>query len=75
MKCATCGQEMVKKSRARLLIVGALMLATIPLVFFIPYFWLLDIFLALAGGYLIVWAIVGGGFWCRTCKKPGKVRE
>lgn len=66
---------MVKKSQARLLIVGFLMLATIPFAFFIKYFWLPDIFLVLAGGYLIVWAIGGAGLWCRTCKKFSVVRK
>ena len=66
---------MVQKSQARLVIVGILMLATIPLNFFVPYFWLPGIFLVLVGGYLIVWAVFGRGFWCRTCKKFNAVRD
>jgi len=60
---------MIQKSRLRLFLVGLLMAASLTLAFFIPYFWIPSILLALIGLYLIVWATLGKGGWCRTCKK------
>jgi hypothetical protein len=60
---------MIQKSRARLFFVGTLLLASVPLAFFIPYFWIFDIIIVLTGGYLLVWATLGQGCWCRHCKK------
>ena len=69
MQCKTCHGEMIQKSRLRLFLVGLLMAASLTLAFFIPYFWIPGILLALIGIYLIVWATLGKGCWCRTCKK------
>ena len=69
MRCNTCHGEMILKSRLRLFITGVLMVSTIQLAFFIPYFWIPGIILSLIGAYLIVWATLGKGGWCRTCKK------
>ena len=69
--CNTCGGEMIQKSRWRLLIVGVLMLAAIGGVLLTPLFWAPGIILMLTGAYLIVWATLGRGCWCRTCKKFG----
>ena len=60
---------MVRKSRWRLLAVGALMIASIAAAPFVPYFWVPGVVLALTGVYLVVWATVGKGGWCRACKK------
>ena len=60
---------MVQKNRSRLLAVGILMLASIAIAFFVPYFWLPAIVLGAAGAYLFVWATLGKGCWCRACKK------
>jgi hypothetical protein len=62
---------MVQKSRFRLFIVGVLMVASLAIAVFVPLFWAPGIILLLTGCYLIVWATLGKGCWCRTCKKFG----
>jgi hypothetical protein len=79
LRCGTCGGEMVQKSRLRLFIVGCLMVASLAVAGFFPYFLLPGIILLVTGGYLIVWAMLGKGRWCRECKKfsilhPHRVR-
>jgi hypothetical protein len=49
------------------------MFATIPLAFFIPFFWMVDIVLVLTGAYLLMWATLGRGYWYRNCKKFSSV--
>ena len=71
VKCKTCGGEMVQKSRFRLFIVGVLMVASLAIAVFVPLFWTPGIILLLTGCYLIIWATLGKGCWCRTCKKFG----
>jgi hypothetical protein len=60
---------MVRKSRLRLFAVGALMVASVAVAAFVPYFWAPGLVLALIGGYLIAWATLGKGGWCRACKR------
>jgi hypothetical protein len=62
MNCKTCGGAMIQKRRARLFIVGVLILASVALGFFTRSFWMLGVVLGLAGGYLLVWATLGRGF-------------
>jgi hypothetical protein len=62
---------MIQKSRLRLFLVGLLMIASLAVANYVPYFWAPAIILVLTGGYLIVWATLGRGRWCRTCKKFG----
>jgi hypothetical protein len=69
MQCKTCGGEMIQKSRRRLFVVGALMVAPIGLTPFIPYFWAPGAISLLIGAYLMVWATLGNGCWCRACKR------
>jgi hypothetical protein len=69
IKCNTCGGEMFQKSRVRLFFVGFCMVASIAIAALVPYFWAPGAILVLAGGYLMVWATLGKGLWCRTCKK------
>lgn len=69
LRCGTCGGEMVQKSRLRLFVVGALMVASLAVAAFFPYFLVPGIILLLTGAYLIVWATLGQGRWCRECKK------
>jgi hypothetical protein len=69
MKCKTCGEEMITKSRLRLFIVGVVLVASVAAAFFVPYLWVPSILFLLIGGYLIVWATLGKGSWCRTCKR------
>jgi uncharacterized protein (DUF983 family) len=67
--CKSCGSEMVQKSRKRLLAVGVLMVIGAVGVRFSRFLWVPAIVLALTGVYLIVWAGLGRGYWCRTCKR------
>jgi hypothetical protein len=60
---------MIRKNRLRLFVVGAVMVASLSLAAYVPYFWAPGIVLALAGVYLLTWATLGKGSWCRTCKK------
>ena len=69
MNCKNCDEEMIQKDRWRIGIVGVLLVASMMAAFFVPYFWVLGIFLVMIGCYLIVWATLGKGCWCRTCKK------
>jgi hypothetical protein len=50
---------MIQKSRRRLLVVGALMVASIGLAPLVPFLWAPAILLFLAGAYLLVWATLG----------------
>ena len=68
IKCHSCDGELIQKSRWRLFIVGTVMSALIVFAVFFPYLWVPGIVFALAGIYLIVWATLGRGRWCRQCK-------
>jgi hypothetical protein len=67
--CSICGGEMVQKSRLRLLVVGLLMIAATSIAFVVPHFWSASVILFLTGAYLVVWAVLGRGAWCRQCKR------
>ena len=69
MRCKTCNGEMVQKSRFRLITVGLAEMGLIAIAFRNSWFWAPGIILFLIGAYLITWATVGRGAWCRTCKK------
>ena len=76
--CPTCGGEMIQKSRARLIVVGLGMIASVAIAFAVPLFWAPGIILALTGIYLLAWATLGQARWCRNCKKfstAGKAEE
>ena len=68
-KCKTCGGVMIQKNRSRLFIIGALMIASLGITGLVRLFWIPGIVLLLTGSYLIIWATLGKGCWCRTCKK------
>jgi len=36
---------------------------------FIAAFWVLAILTAIIAIYLLLWAVIAKGFWCRDCKK------
>ena len=69
MKCPACGGEMIGRNRIRLFLVGLGMAASLALVLVIPRFLIPGVILAAAGAYLMVWATLGRGLWCRNCKK------
>ena len=67
--CQRCGGEVVQKPRLRLMLVGVVMLAGLALVNVWPILWAPAILLALTGVYLLAWATLGRGRWCRGCKR------
>jgi hypothetical protein len=69
MNCKTCGAEMVQKSRARLVLVGLLMMASIAITFPLAWFRIPGTIIFLTGVYLFLWGSLGRGAWCRNCKK------
>jgi hypothetical protein len=66
--CPKCGGDTVQKSRTRLLIVGAAMIATLTLPLVIQIAWVPAIAFGMVGSYLVAWATIGRGAWCRNCK-------
>lgn len=60
---------MVRRSPLRLVLVGLPMAAAPAIAAFVPYLWVPVIVSALAGLYLIAWATLGMGYWCRECKR------
>jgi hypothetical protein len=64
-----CRGEVVQKSRGRLALVGALMVAVAGLGFISPLLWVPAAVLAMTGAYLLAWASIGKGRWCRGCKR------
>jgi hypothetical protein len=67
--CRRCGGEVVEKPLTRLVLVGLALLTAFGLPILGPLLWLPGIVLGLIGAYLIIWAVVGGGRWCRGCKR------
>ena len=45
--------------------------AAVTVAFVFPIFWVPGVGLGLTGAYLLVWAVVGKGRWCRNCKNFG----
>ncbi len=68
MKCKRCSGEMIQKSRPRLFLVGVVMCSSIALAFFHKSLWGPVVLLTLIGAYLMLWATLGKGLWCRNCK-------
>ena len=69
MNCNSCGAETIARPRVRLITVGVTMLASSCLAYFFPALWPPAIILALTGLYLLAWALLGQGYWCRNCKR------
>ena len=68
-QCRTCGGTMVQKDTVRLFVVGLAMVASPAVAAFFRFLWAPAIVLVLTGTYLITWATLGRGYWCRECKK------
>jgi hypothetical protein len=73
VRCRRCGGEVVQKPRARLVLVGLMMLAAVGLGPLWAPLWAPAIALGLTGVYLLAWATVGRGRWCRGCKRFDRV--
>lgn len=74
--CPACGGEMIQKSKARLIVVGLCMIASVAIAFAFPLFWAPGIILTLTGIYLLAWATLGQARWCRNCKTfKGRAEE
>jgi hypothetical protein len=69
VQCRTCGGEMVHKSRLLLFLVGLLLVALPAVTKVVPYLWAPAMIFALTGFYLMTWASLGRGYWCRSCKR------
>src|SRR6516162_7263752 len=67
--CKRCGGEVVQKSRGRLVLVGVLMLAALGLGTLWWPLWVPATVSGLTGAYLLAWASIGRGRWCRGCKR------
>jgi hypothetical protein len=68
-ECKRCGGDVVRKSRGRLAVVGILLLAGAGLCTFWWPLWPPAVIAGLTGVYLLAWASVGRGRWCRGCKR------
>ena len=60
---------MIRRNPVQLFAVGALMCASSLVSLWIPVFWIPGIILVLSGAYLITWATLAKGMWCRQCKR------
>ncbi len=67
-RCRNCEGPLIRRNPVLLFAVGVLMCASLCIAFFISWFWAPGIILFLAGGYLVAWAALAGGQWCRHCK-------
>jgi Flp pilus assembly protein TadB len=68
-RCQRCCGEVVQKPRVRLVFVGLLMLAAVGLGLLWAPLWVPGLVLGVTGAYLLAWASVGRGRWCRDCKR------
>lgn len=59
---------MIQRNRALLFVVGIAMVAAPLLAWRISLLWLPALIALLAGAYLVAWATIGKGQWCRQCK-------
>lgn len=67
--CPACGARLLQKSRARLFAAGIALGTLAGLAWWRPWARIPAVILALAAVYLVVWATVARGRWCRTCKR------
>jgi hypothetical protein len=68
--CRQCGGEVVQKPCGRLVLVGVLLLAAaVGLRVLGPPLAVAAVVPGLTGAYLLAWASVGRGRWCRGCKR------
>jgi len=69
-RCPTCGGPLIQKPRSRLVLVALGFLVISAIVFRAFHGLRVVLFtLGLVGLYLMAWAIIGKGRWCRECKR------
>jgi hypothetical protein len=66
--CSRCQGPLIRRNPIQLFVVGVLMCVSLSIAFFISFFWIPGVILFLAGAYLIAWATLAKGRWCRQCK-------
>lgn len=69
VNCKRCGGEVVQKNRTRLILVGIVMILSLGAGWLFWQLWIPGILLAIIGLYLLTWATLGQGRWCRGCKR------
>ena len=73
--CPTCGQPLLQKSRARLVLTAILFFAGAAILIVLVHFvlaMLAAVALGVLGIYFFIWATRAQGLWCRQCKRfPG----
>jgi hypothetical protein len=74
-RCRNCQGELIRRNPVQLFVVGLLLCASLSIAFFVSLFWVPGIILFLTGLYLIAWAILARGMWCRQCKTFARVHE
>ena len=67
-KCRHCQGELIRRNPVQLFVVGVVLCASLAIALFIPIFWVPGIILFLTGLYLLAWATIARGMWCRQCK-------
>jgi hypothetical protein len=71
--CPKCQGALLRRNPVQLFVVGVLMCASLAFAFVEPVFWVPGIAVFLGGLYLIAWAILAKGMWCRQCKTFARV--
>lgn len=66
--CRQCGTVITQRNRLLLAGCGALMCCAPLVALEASVFWVPALIALYAGAYLIVWATLGNGRWCRHCK-------
>jgi len=70
LACPTCGGELIRKSRLRLILTGIVMaILAIAMIRLSKIVWILALPVALSALYLLEWGIKKDGLWCRQCKQ------
>ena len=72
--CPRCQGALIRRNPVQLFVVGVLMCASLAVAFVEPVLWVPGIVVFLGGLYLIAWAILAKGMWCRQCKTFARVQ-
>jgi hypothetical protein len=67
--CPRCQGPLIRRNPLYLVMVGVLMCASLSIAFWAPLFWVPGLILFFAGVYLLAWATLAKGMWCRQCKR------